>query len=64
MASADYALVHAAAAWRMMRSAKPDALRQMDLTADGFWSSFAAILWALPPMLFAVAPGASAPRAV
>lgn len=37
-------------AWRMMLG-KPDGLRWLDLSVDGFWNSFVAILIALPAML-------------
>jgi hypothetical protein len=36
-------------AWRMMMG-KADGLRMLDLTADGFWNSFYAILLALPAL--------------
>lgn len=39
-----------AGAWRLMRG-KPDGVRMLDLSADGFWNSFFAIVLALPPML-------------
>lgn len=35
-------------AWRLMMG-KPDGLRLLDITADGFWNSFFAIVVALPP---------------
>lgn len=38
-----------AGAWRMMMG-KPEGLRMLDLSADGFWNSFYAILLALPPL--------------
>lgn len=53
-------------AWRMM-TGRPDGLRQLDLTSDGFWNSFRAIALAAPAMLMgwvAVArdiPGAADP---
>lgn len=37
------------ASWRLMRG-KPEALRQLDLSADGFWNSFYAFVVALPPL--------------
>ncbi|MCO5063647.1 MAG: transporter [Rhizobiaceae bacterium] len=39
-----------AGATRMMFG-KPDGLRRMDLSVDGFWDSFAAIPLAVPPLL-------------
>ena len=36
-------------AWRLMMG-RADGLRLLDLTADGFWNSFFAIIVALPPM--------------
>lgn len=53
-------------AWRLMMG-KADGVRQLDLSADGFWNSFFAMLVALPPLFvmwtsFAIdsAPAASA----
>lgn len=37
-------------AWRMMLG-KSDGLRLLDLSADGFWNSFFAMLVALPPLV-------------
>lgn len=37
-------------AWRMMLG-KTDGLRLLDLSADGFWNSFFAIVVALPPLV-------------
>lgn len=37
-------------AWRLMLG-KPDGLRLLDLTADGFWNSFFAILIAAPALI-------------
>src|SRR5690554_1689658 len=37
-------------AWRMMMG-KPDGLRLLDLSADGFWNSFFAIVVALPALM-------------
>lgn len=37
-------------AWRMM-TGKPDGLRMLDLSADGFWNSFFAIVVALPALM-------------
>ena len=36
-------------AWRMMNG-RPDGIRLLDITADGFWNSFFAIAVALPAM--------------
>jgi hypothetical protein len=36
--------------WRMMLG-KPDGLKLLDLSADGFWNSFFAMLVALPPLV-------------
>ena len=38
------------AAWRLM-TGKPDALRLLDVTADGFWNSFFAIPISLPALM-------------
>ncbi|MCC0025567.1 MAG: transporter [Zhengella sp.] len=51
MLDADYVQAHLTAAWRIMVTAKGDALARMDITAEGFWRSFWSILLALPPML-------------
>lgn len=37
------------AAWRLMMG-KPDGLRMLDLSADGFWNSFFAIVVSLPAL--------------
>jgi hypothetical protein len=37
-------------AWRMM-TGKPDGVRMLDLSADGFWNSFFAIVVALPAFI-------------
>jgi hypothetical protein len=37
-------------AWRMM-TGKPEGLRLLDISADGFWNSFFAIVIALPAMI-------------
>ncbi len=50
MPSAEAIQQYVAAAWRLM-TGKPDGMRQLDLSVDGFWTSFYAILVALPPML-------------
>ncbi len=39
--------------WRMMITARPDGLKLLDISADGFWRSFWALVLALPPMLVA-----------
>ncbi|MAW89276.1 MAG: transporter [Phyllobacteriaceae bacterium] len=51
MLDADYVQAHLSAAWRIMATAKGDALVRMDISAEGFWRSFWSILLALPPML-------------
>lgn len=58
-----------AGAWAVMNG-RPQGLRRLDLTIDGFWRSFAALLLVLPPALLVVAvdpaglleDGAAAPR--
>lgn len=37
-------------AWRVMNG-RPDGLKMLDISADGFWDSFSAILIAFPPMI-------------
>lgn len=37
------------ASWRLMQG-KADAVRQLDLSADGFWNSFFAFVVAIPPL--------------
>lgn len=49
MPSADDIQIHLAGAWRLM-SGKPDGIRMLDVSADGFWNSFFAIVIALPAM--------------
>lgn len=44
---------YVAGAWQMMITARPDGLRLLDISADGFWRSFWALLLALPPMFIA-----------
>lgn len=51
MLDADYVQAQLTAAWRIMATAKGDALARMDITAEGFWRSFWSILLAVPPML-------------
>ncbi|MBP0615171.1 hypothetical protein [Jiella mangrovi] len=34
----------------LLMAGRPDGLRRFDLSADGFWQSFAAVLVALPPL--------------
>lgn len=50
MPSGDEIQQYLTGAWRMMLG-KPDGLRLLDLTADGFWNSFFAIVVALPAMV-------------
>lgn len=42
-------------AWRMM-TGRPDGIRLLDISADGFWNSFFAVVVALPVMLIAWVP--------
>ncbi|TKT74999.1 hypothetical protein [Aquamicrobium sp. LC103] len=44
--------------WRMM-TGRPDGLRMLDLSVDGFWNSFSAIVVALPAMLAGWVPMAN-----
>ena len=46
---------HLVGAWRMM-TGKRDGLRLLDLSLDGFWNSFFAIVVALPAMLASWVP--------
>jgi hypothetical protein len=50
MPSGDEIQQYLTGAWRMMLG-KPDGLRLLDLSADGFWNSFFAIVVALPAMV-------------
>ncbi|WP_102961011.1 hypothetical protein [Mangrovicella endophytica] len=45
----DEVLRYFSASWRMMLG-HADGLRGLDLTADGFWTSFSALVVALPPI--------------
>ena len=51
--------------WRMMNG-KADGIRLLDITADGFWNSFSAILVALPALIagWVVLTNSVAPAAV
>jgi hypothetical protein len=49
---------HLLGAWRMM-TGKRDGLRLLDLSLDGFWNSFFAIVVAAPPMLASWVPMAA-----
>ncbi|HEY5819576.1 MAG TPA: transporter [Mesorhizobium sp.] len=49
MISADEIQAGLTGAWRLMLG-KPDGVRLLDLSADGFWNSFFAMLVALPPL--------------
>ncbi|MBZ0161135.1 MAG: transporter [Notoacmeibacter sp.] len=44
---------YVAGVWQMMITARPDGLRLLDISADGFWRSFWALALALPPMSIA-----------
>ncbi|QKV19422.1 hypothetical protein [Oricola thermophila] len=48
----DYALYHVIGVARIVRG-DPDALSDMDISADGFWRSFQAIPAAMPALIFA-----------
>jgi len=50
MPSSDYVQNALTASWRMMWGRR-DAIRMHDLSADGFWTSFFAIVVALPPLV-------------
>ena len=50
MPSSDNIQIYLTGAWRMMMG-KADGLRLLDLTADGFWNSFFAIIVALPALM-------------
>lgn len=50
MPTADDIQTYLAGAWRLM-SGKPDGIRLLDVSADGFWNSFFAIVLALPAMV-------------
>jgi hypothetical protein len=49
MISADEIQAGLTGAWRLMLG-KPDGVRLLDLSADGFWNSFFAMAVALPPL--------------
>lgn len=48
----DYGFYHIERAWRIVRGNEA-ALDEMDISGDGFWRSFVAIIWALPALFFA-----------
>ena len=50
MPSGDYVQNALTASWRMMWGRR-EAIRMHDLSADGFWTSFFAIVVALPPLV-------------
>ena len=50
MPSAENIQLYLTGAWRMMMG-KADGLRLLDLSVDGFWNSFFAIVIALPPLI-------------
>ncbi|MDX8468434.1 transporter [Mesorhizobium sp. VK23B] len=50
MLSTDETFASLAGAWRLMLG-KADGLRMLDLSADGFWNSFFAIIVALPALI-------------
>lgn len=58
MPPADYVQRSLDGAWRMM-TGRPDGLRQLDLSADGFWLSFWAIVIALPVLVASWVPVAN-----
>jgi len=49
MPSGDQIQTYLAGAWRLMMG-KPDGVRALDVSADGFWNSFFAILVAFPAL--------------
>jgi hypothetical protein len=49
MPSGDEIQTYLAGAWRLMMG-KPDGVRALDVSADGFWNSFFAILVAIPAL--------------
>lgn len=51
MIDLDYGYYHIERTWRMVRG-DDAALDEMDITADGFWRSFGAIVFAMPAMFF------------
>lgn len=55
MPTADDIQRHLHGAWRMMTGRK-DGLHLLDLSVDGFWNSFFAIIVAFPPLLVSWAP--------
>jgi hypothetical protein len=44
------------AAWRMMITGKPETVRAFDLSIDGFWNSFFAIVIAVPALIVGWVP--------
>ena len=50
MLSADEIQTSLAGAWRLMMG-KPDGFRRLDLSAEGFWNSFQAIIVAVPALI-------------
>ncbi len=50
MPSAEEIQQYLSGAWRMMLG-RQDGLRQLDLSADGFWNSFFAMIVATPPLI-------------
>jgi hypothetical protein len=50
MPSTEQIQIHLTGVWRMM-TGKPDGIRFLDLSADGFWNSFFAIVVALPALM-------------
>ncbi|TIP97676.1 MAG: transporter, partial [Mesorhizobium sp.] len=50
MLSSDETYASLTGAWRLMLG-KADGLRQLDLSADGFWNSFFAIVVAAPALI-------------
>ncbi|MHA6643832.1 transporter [Mesorhizobium sp. A623] len=50
MLSADETQASLTGAWRLMLG-KPDGLRLLDLSADGFWNSFYAMVFAVPALI-------------
>ncbi|QPC86591.1 transporter [Mesorhizobium sp. NBSH29] len=50
MPTADQIETYLKGAWLLLKG-KPEGLKQLDLSADGFWNSFFAIILALPPFV-------------
>jgi hypothetical protein len=60
MVGSDYVFYHVEQAIALLKG-DPKALDKMDISADGFWRSFAAIVYSLPALIFTWAIGAHSP---